>query len=255
MHLPLRLLLPCFVVASAFLVPARAGDLHPRLTQPDKLLLDETFSGATATIPKPWEPGGRPGAFSIVDGALQGVCTADDHHGPSISVPLEGRNFTVAFRFKFAVPGYFLFLADGESQFGGTAHLLRLAVTPTQMTIQQDRGEPASHQAQAKERREADKEGRTIPPPTAEQLADPKFYRVEKLASQPTKAADGQWHQVLIEQNGNDVLVQMDDLPPLAATGTVVDAKKSRIVFLIGNTGTALVDDVKVWENSRVAKP
>jgi hypothetical protein len=125
------------------------------------------------------------------------------------------------------------------------------------MAIQQDRGEPASHVAQAKEKREADKEGRTIPPPTQEQLADPKFYRVEKLASQPAKADGGsksEWHQVLIEQNGNDVLVQMDDLPPLAATGTVLDARKSRIVFLIGQAGTVLVDDVKVWENSRAAQ-
>ena len=251
MKLPLLILLPLSIIASCCL-PAAAGDLLPRLTQPEKLLLDETFS--TATVSKPWEPGGRPGSFSIVDGALQGVCPADDHHGPSIAVPLEGRNLTIAFRFKYAVPGYFLFLLDGESQFGGAAHLLRVALTPGQMAIQQDRGEPASHAAQAQEKREADKAGRVVPPPTPEQLADPKFYRVEKLAAQPAKTGDGQWHTVLIEQNGNDALVQMDDLPPLAATGTVLDAKKSRIVFLVGNAGTVLVDDVKVWENTRAAK-
>jgi hypothetical protein len=106
MKLPLRILLPLSIIVSC--LPAAAGDLLPRLTQPEKLLLEETFS--TGTVPKPWEPGGRPGSFSIVDGALQGICPADDHHGPSIAVPLEGRNFTIAFRFKYSVPGYFLFL-------------------------------------------------------------------------------------------------------------------------------------------------
>ena len=226
-----------------------ADELRPRLTKPVKQLLDETFSAAT--LGKPWEPGGRPGSFSIVDGALQGVCAADDHHGPAIAVPLDGRNFTIGFRFKYAKPGYFLFLLDGESQFGGAAHLLRVSLAPGQLAIQQDRGEPASHIAQGKDKREADKTGRVLPPPTKEQLADPKFYRVEKLAAETAKTGDGQWHNVLIEQNGNDVLVQLDDLPPLVAIGTVLDAKKSRIVFLVGQAGTVFVDDVKVWENTR----
>lgn len=229
-----------------------ADELQPRLTTPARTMLDETFS--TATLVKPWEPGGQSKAFSIVEGAMQGVCAAGDRHGPAIGVPIDGRNITIGFRFKYAKPGYFLFLLDGESQFGGAAHLLRVSLAPGQTTIQQDRGEPASHLAQGKEKRDADKSGRVLPPPTKEQLADPKFYRVEKLAVQPAKTGDGQWHRVLIEQNGNDVLVQVDDQPPLATTGTVIDAKKSRVVFLVGQAGTVLVDDVKVWENTRLAK-
>jgi len=249
MKLHLLILLHFCVVGSCV---HAADELDPRLTKPAKLLLDETFSGPT--LVKPWEPGGRPGSFSISDGAMQGVCSPEDHHGPAIAAPLDGRNFTIGFRFKYAKPGYFLFLLDGESRFGGAAHLLRVSLAPGQMAIQQDRGEPASHIAQGNAKREADKAGRVLPPPTKEQVADPKFYRVEKLASQPAKTGDGQWHNVLIEQNGNDVLVQLDDLPPLAAAGTVLDAKKTRIVFLVGQAGTVLVDDVKVWENVRVAK-
>ena len=238
----------CFLAAQA-----RASDeLHPRLAELGKPLIDESFSGAA--IPKPWEPGGKAGAFSIVDGSLQGICSPDDHHGPAIGVPIPSRNATISFRFKYAKPGYFLFLLDGESQFGGSAHLLRVSLAPTQLAIQQDRGEPASHIAQGKEKREADKAGRILPALTKEQLADPKFYRVEKLAAQPSKTGDGQWHQVFIEQNGNDVLVQLDALPPLAAKGTVLDSPKSRIVFLVGAAGTVLVDDVKVWENTRSSK-
>ena len=243
------LLAGCILASVQF---AAADELRPRFTKPVRQLLDETFS--SPTLAKPWEPGGRPGSFNIAEGALRGVSAPDDSHGPSIGVPLDGRNFTIGFRFKYAKPGYFLFLLDGESRFGGAAHLLRVSLAPGQTVIQQDRGEPASHIAQGKEKREADKAGRKIPPPTKEQLADPKFYRVEKLASQPAKTGDGQWHRVLIEQNGNDVLVQVDDQPPLSATGTVIDAKKSRIVFLVGQSGTVLVDDVKVWENARASK-
>jgi len=247
---PLTSLLAGCVLASIQF--AAADELQPRFTKPVRQLLDEAFS--SPTLAKPWEPGGRPGSFSITEGALKGVSAPDDSHGPSIGVPLDGRNFTIGFRFKYAKPGYFLFLLDGESRFGGAAHLLRVSLAPGQTLIQQDRGEPASHIAQGKEKREADKAGRKVPPPTKEQLADPKFYRVEKLASQPAKTGDGQWHRVLIEQHGNDVLVQVDDQPSLSATGTVIDAKKSRIVFLVGQSGTVLVDDVKVWENARASK-
>ncbi len=234
-------------------VPARAGDLQPRISKPVKLLLDESFS--SPTINKPWEPGGRRGSFSIVDGALQGVCAPDDSHGPSIGVPIEGRNITVGFRFKYTKRGYFLFLLDGESQFGGAAHLLRVALTPAQTTIAQDRGTPASKLAQKKIKDAAAASGKAAPAPTKEELADPAFYRTEKLASQPAKSADGEWHNVLIEQNGNDVMVQVDDQPPLSATGTVLDVKKSRVVLLIGQAGTVLMDDVKIWENARTANP
>jgi hypothetical protein len=234
---------------AATVIAACASDLQPRLTKPAKLLLDESFS--SPTINKPWEPGGRRGAFTIVEGALQGVCAPDDNHGPSIGVPLEGRNITVGFRFKYVKRGYFLFLLDGESQFGGAAHLLRVALSPTQTTIAQDRGTPASKLAQKKQKDAAAENGKAAPVPTKEELADPAFYRTEKLASQPAKSADAEWHNVLIEQNGNDVLVQVDNLPPLTAAGTVLDVKKSRIVLLIGQAGTVQVDDVKVWENTR----
>ena len=229
-----------------------ADDLHPRITTSSKLILEESFS--SPGIPKPWEPGGRKGAFSIVDGALQGVCPADDNHGPSIGVPIEGKNITVGFRFKYVKRGYFLFLLDGESQFGGSAHLLRVVLTPGQTAIAQDRGSPASKLAQKTAKDAAAKKGATVPQPTKEELTDPAFYRTERLASQPAKSGDGEWHNVLIEQNGNDVMVHVDEQPPLSATGTVLDMKKSRVVLLIGQAGTVQVYDVKIWENARAVK-
>ena len=223
-----------------------AGEPAPLISKPSKLLLSEDFSGAT--MPAKWQPGGRPKSFSVVDGALQGVCAPDDNHGPAICMPLEGRNLTIQFSVKFAKPGLVLFLVDGESQFGGTAHLLRVALGGKFAALQQDRGSLDSKKAQAAEKAAAAKEGRKVAPPTKEQLADPKFYRTETLDRKDASLADGQWHHVLVEICGNDAAAQVDGVL-LRAKGTVFDVQKARMFFLVGMSGTMLVDDVKVWEN------
>ncbi|MDZ4290280.1 MAG: hypothetical protein U0984_20105 [Prosthecobacter sp.] len=209
-----------------------------------RLLLEEHFNAPT--LPSTWTPGGRPNSFSIADGALQASALPDDSHGPSIGVPLKGQNFTVTFRMKFTKPGYFLFLIDGETPFGEVDHLLRFVLTDSHAQLAQDRGTLKSKMAQAKQRAKA---GGKLVPGTKGQLADPEFHRTEMLAKESTKIAGGGWHEVLIEQRGNEVRAQVDDLLVLRGNGTVIDGKKSRIVFLIGNAGTVLVDDVRVWEN------
>ena len=49
-----------------------------------------------------------------------------------------------------------------------------------------------------------------------------------------------------IELRGNEVSAQVDALPAITGKGTVLDVKKSRIVFLVGNSGDVRIDDVKV---------
>lgn len=246
-HLPMRTLLLFCSTLLPFVTAA--AEPRPLLTVPGQLLLADDFAGPA--VPGRWQPGGRANAFTIVDGAMQGVCLADDSHGPSIGVPIEARDLTIQFAFKYAQPGNFLFLVDGESEFGGAAHLLRVGLSDRLLVLQQDRGTLASKQAQKREKDAAAKSGAKQPTPTKDQLADPKFYRTERLAAQPRKIADGQWHRVLVEISGNEVVAQVDDGPPLTATGTVIGAKKSRLVFLVGGAGTVLIDDVKVWESTR----
>ncbi|MBI5773058.1 MAG: hypothetical protein HZA89_04855 [Verrucomicrobia bacterium] len=244
---------PRFAAAVSLLVFAStalsAAELKPLISRPGRLLLSEDFSGGA--LAKPWETGGRRGAFTVVDGALQGVCSPDDSHGPSVGVPIEGRNVVIAFSMKYVKPANFLFLLDGESQFGGAAHLLRVAMSSNLVTVQQDRGSPASKLAQKAEKDQAAREKKKVSPPSPEQLADPKFYRTERLASQKHAIGDGQWHRVLVEAIGNEVVVQVDNAEPIRTKATVLEAKKSRVVFLVGGAATALIDNVKVWE----AKP
>ncbi len=208
-----------------------------------KPLIDETFSAAS--LPSNWQPGGRPGSFTLAEGALRGLAQPDDSHGPSIGVPIEGHNLGIQFRVKFASKGYFLFLVDGDSQFGGQAHLLRFALDGNFMQLAQDRGSLESKAAQKVEKDAAAKAGTKPPVPTKEQLADPKFYRTESLARQPAKAGE-EWHTVKIELRGNDVTAQVDALPAMSGKGTVLDVKKTRVVFLVGQKGDVRIDDVKV---------
>ncbi|MCB1092385.1 MAG: hypothetical protein KDL87_12690 [Verrucomicrobiae bacterium] len=214
-------------------LPVAAGDL-----------IHEEFSGGG--LPAGWTTGGRAQSWAVVDGVLQGTCAKEDDHGPAVFAPLQGRDLSVSYRVKLDDQGNCLMLVDGESAFGGSAHLLRVAIYGNTLSIAQDRGTPQSHLEQGAERRKAAQEGRKVAPPTPEQLADPNFYRTERLAGEPLKAKPGQWIKIDVRLKGNEVTVTANDLQTLTATGTVFDVPKSRLVFLVGQGKTVWIDDVSV---------
>ena len=195
-------------------------------------LIHEDFS--VTGLPKDWTTGGRANSWTVVDGALQGVCAKDDDHGPAVFAPLAGRDLALS-----------LMLIDGESAFGGSAHLLRVSIYGNTLAIAQDRGTPQSHIMQGKLRAALTKEGKKVPPPTAEQLADPQFYRTERLASAPLQAQPGAWIKLDVSLKGNDVTVTVNDTQKLAAQGTVFDVVKSRLVFLVGQGKKLWIDEVR----------
>lgn len=207
-------------------------------------LIHEDFS--TAGLPKGWTTGGRANSWTVMKGALQGVCAKDDDHGPAVFAPLSGRDLALSCRVKLDEKGNCLMLIDGESAFGGSAHLLRVSIYGNTLAIAQDRGTPQSHIAQGKLRAALTKEGKKVPPPTAEELADPKYYRVERLASAPLQAQPADWIKLDVSMKGNHVTVTVNDTQQLAAQGTVFDVAKSRLVFLVGQGRKLWVDDVNV---------
>ena len=221
------------LLALAFVSSAFAGEL-----------IDEDFSGSG--LPKSWTTGGRANSWSVVDGTLQGVCAKEDDHGPAVFAPLEGHDLSVSYTVKLDEKGNCLMLIDGESAFGGSAHLLRVQMNAGTIAIAQDRGTPQSHIEQGKVRAQLAKEGKKPPQPTAEQLADPKFYRVEQLTSQPLKTKPGEWIKIDLVLRGNDVTVTVNDSQKLTAKGTVLDVAKSRLVFLVGQGRKVWIDDVRV---------
>ncbi len=207
-------------------------------------LIHEDFSASG--LPKGWTTGGRANSWTVVEGALQGICAKDDDHGPAVFAPLAGRDLAVSCKVKLDEKGNGLMLIDGESAFGGSAHLLRVSIYGNTLAIVQDRGTPESHIAQGKLRAALTKEGKKVPSPTAEQLADPQFYRTERLATAPLQAQPGEWIKLDVSLKGNDVIVTVNDTQKLAAKGTVLDVAKSRLVFLVGQGKTVWIDDVHV---------
>lgn len=214
-------------------LPAAAGEL-----------IHEDFSGAG--LPSGWSTGGRAQSWTVADGVLQGACAKDDDHGPAVFAPLQGNNLSLSYRVKLDDKGNCLMLVDGDSAFAGSAHLLRVSIYGNTLAIAQDRGTPQSHIEQGAERKKAAKEGRKVPPPTKEQLADPKFYRTERLAGEPLKAKPGDWIKIDVDLKGNEVTVTANDAQKLTAKGTVFDVPKSRLVFLVGQGKKVWIDDVRV---------
>jgi hypothetical protein len=225
-----RFALPLLLVCS---LPVLAGEL-----------IREDFT--TATLPQGWTTGGRVQSWVVADGTLQGTCAKTDSHGPAVFAPLTGHDLSASYKVKLDDKGNCLMLIDGESAFGGSAHLLRVSIYGRMLTIAQDRGTPKSHLEQGAARAAAQKEGKTVPPPTAEQLADPQFYRTERLASLPLTFKPGEWIKIDVTLKGNDVAVTVNDTSEVKARGTVFDVAKSRLVFLVGQGKKLWVDEVRV---------
>lgn len=213
-------------------------------------LVHEDFSGPA--LPKSWTPGGRPGSWTIKDGALQGDCNPDDDHGPSVSTPLPARNVSVSFKLKREPGSYALMLIDGDSAFGGQAHLLRVAVSGDRLTIAQDRGSLASKMEQAKAKSAAKKAGQPMAKPTPEQLADKAFYRTESLATAKLATPPQEWLTLKVIAHGNDVTVTINDAQVIKAKATVLDVPKSKLVFLAGAGKKLWIDDMQARDRKPV---
>jgi len=222
-----QLLIAALSVTSAF-----AGELvHEDFTSPE--------------LPKGWSTGGRPNSWKVADGALEGECAKDDAHGPAVFAPLTGHDLNLSYKVKLDEGGNCLMLVDGDSAFGGSAHLLRVSLYGRTVVIAQDRGTPRSHQEQGAALTAARKEGKTVPPPTKEQLADPQFYRTERLAAAPLQAKPGEWIKIDVALRGNEVSVTLNDTQKLDAKGTVFDVAKSRLVFLVGQGKKVWIKEVR----------
>ena len=211
-------------------------------------LINEDFAGPD--LPKTWTPGGRAGSWTILNGTLQGACAPEDDHGPSISTPLLIKNTTLSFKLKREPGAYALMLIDGESVFGGQAHLLRVAVSGNTLTVAQDRGSPKSHLDQAKAKADAKKANQPPPPakPTALQLADPWFYRTEPLATAKLTSKPEEWLKIEVIVHGNSVTVTVNDKQMVTGKSTVLDVAKSKLVFLVGGGKKMWIDDVHASE-------
>ncbi|HEX4131809.1 MAG TPA: hypothetical protein VHZ24_17385 [Pirellulales bacterium] len=232
--------------------PALAAELQPLVTKPTKVLLSEEFSGDA--VPATFRTLGMPESFSITDGALQMVSRAGQERSTHGAFVTPVHNLSLAFSVKFVTPGTLYIGVDGyKEEFKGNTHLVRFALAPDHMTWDEKRGGPESKRAVGEAMKAARAAKQPIPQPTAEQLADPSFFRTEELAIKPIDCPVGQWHEVLLEVNGNDLVARVNG-QQLVAKATVADSMKSRIGVGLTGRSMVLIDKVRIWESTRRAK-
>jgi hypothetical protein len=217
----MRLALFCFAAA----VAVTAGfALHPRMAQPDALVLSEDFSSPGLDA-KLWQARQHT-RWSVVDGMLHGEpSTAEyqasrkDHQGfePRLMIQTELQDYIVEFRFR---------VNSGEQHAVGAFfevghHFARVAFKESGLEM------------------------------NLGNLKDPTV-----LVSKPdTKLEKGRWYHVLCETRGDETLVQIDGLPMLYGKDPRVaeHAPGFGITGLRG--GTMDVDDVKIWSAKGAEQP
>jgi hypothetical protein len=166
---------------------------------------------------------------------------------------VKAHDLTVAFAMKFVAPGTLYLGVDGyKEQFKGNTHLVRFSLAPDRMAWDQHRGGPESKQAVGEAMKAARAAKQALPTPMAGQLADPSFFRIEELAARPVTFAVGEWHHVLLEISGNELVAQVDG-QKLAATAAEADSMKNRIGFGLTGRGTVLLKDLRISESQRRA--
>jgi hypothetical protein len=129
---------------------------------------------------------------------------------------------------------------------------VRFSVTPDHIAWDQHRGGPESKHAVSAAVQAARAAKQPLPKGTPEQLTDPNFFRIEPIATHPFNCTVGEWHDVLIEVSGNELVAQVDG-EKLFATALEADSMKNRIGVGLTGRGTVLIDRVRISENTRRA--
>jgi hypothetical protein len=225
------------------------AELQPLLTTPGKVLVSEDFAGKD--IPKTFRTLESAASFSMVDGALQAESRAGQERSTHGVVMVSAHDLTVSFAVKFTKPGSLYIGVDGyKEEFKGNTHLVRFGLTPDHIVWDQHRGGPESKHEVGEANKAARAAKQSIPQPTKEQLADPHFFRIEELTSKPVQCPTDEWHQVMLEVSGNELVAQIDDAK-LFATATEADSQKNRIGFGLTGRGIALIKNLRITENTR----
>lgn len=242
-----------FLLALALvsLATVRAAEPQPLLTTTGKSLLTEDFSGTD--IPKTFRTLESTASFSIVDGTLQAVSRAGQASSTHGVFMVKAHDLTMAFAVKFTDPGSLFIGVDGfKESFKGNTHLVRFSIWPDHIAWDQHLGGPESKHAVSAAVQAARAAKQPLPKGTPEQLADPNFFRIAEITSRPFKCSIGEWHDVLIEVSGNELVAQVDG-EKLFATALEADSMKSRIGVGLTGRGTVLIDRVRLSENTRRA--
>lgn len=188
-----------------------------KLGQRGKVLLEETFAGAD--VPKGWAA--NTGKLRVAEGSLRASELAADKHVGAFRYRLPVQDAVVQLDFRFDGARVFnLGFDPAPGELKKKGHLYSVVITPTSwlLTEHNDKAKPES--------------------------------KSKALAKAETKFEKGQWYTLVLENKGEQVVVQVAGREPLKASAPDFKVKKPGLVFRMGGKDgeEVAVDNVKVWE-------
>lgn len=228
MNPTVKLLTPLLLAPLTILQAADAPKLEPILSKRGDVIFSDSFDGPM----KPeWQPGMKT-RFTVIDGALNGQpATAEDqgkahdkqHDGSSpaiqLNVPTGDCIVHYAFKISDKINAQHLTFNDGTSV-TGTGHI-------SSLQLHFRTGASLAKKKNTKKPGDID----------------------EVLASNEWKPKPGEWHQVLQEMRGEEVVVQIEGGPTLIAKHPRFAMAKTWLSLSTwGSGGTVSYDDVQIWK-------
>ena len=213
----MKLKIAFVLLASMAVAQLLAVDLEPMLGKKGSVLLEEKFEGKD--VPRGWLK--NTGTISVKDGALRITELASDKHAGAIRKSLAMQNVAIQLDFKFERAKMFhLGFDPATGELNKKGHLYSVVINPKTFSILEhnDKANPDSK---------------------------PKTH-----ASQPSELKDGQWYTLLLENKGEDVVVQIAGKEPIRAKSEDFRVKKPSIVLRVSGDDSdgVSIDNVHVWE-------
>ena len=199
------------VAALALAAVARSADpAAPKtlMTAPGKLLLADDLS---AGVGKDWKV--AKGKWEASDRAARAAELKSDMHGAIARRNVAMTDAVIAFGFKM----------DGSknaslSLNGAKGHVCRVQFRPTGIAVQKD-----------------DQDGKNGPD------------KGEVLDTKEVTVAPGEWHTLVVELRGPDILATLDGKHTAFGTHKAIDQPKTNLGFAVGGESVSF-RDLGVWE-------
>lgn len=200
--LPMSLFVAVALGAAVAAEPATTSAAAPVtvMLAPGKVLLDDPLNAPLATE---WKA--AKGKWEAVDGAVRGAELPADMHGAVARRPVPMTDAVIAFSFKL----------DGAkvislSLNGTKGHVGRVRITPAGVTVQKD-----------------DQDGKNGPDKGA-------MLDTAKVTIKP-----GEWHALVVELRGPDILATLDGKHTAFGTHEALDKPKANLGLTVAGTSAS----------------
>lgn len=186
----------------------QAEDLKPLMCGRGQLLLSENFNNGP--LGTDWQV--AKGKWEIADGALKGGELEVDHHPAVLVRQLKCHNLIAQFEFKFTGAKAMAFSLNDQK-----GHVCRVTLTPAGFTVQKDK---------------------------AGKNTDDKPARLDMLKC---AIAPSEWHTMLVEVSGKEMLASVDGKHTVFGTHEGIDVDKTSVRFPVSGD-SIFIKNVRIWE-------